>query len=138
VDTVVDPGDAAGAVRATGHPDADPLAHAVAEFIASGAPHSIDRVAQLKVSLARVRPPIWRRVLLPAIAYTYDLGACWEHEITLEKIILRPGGQDYPVCVAFRGDSPIEYWSEEEPEEPSPFGLNEVNRRLAALGRETA
>jgi hypothetical protein len=29
-------------------------------------------------------------------------------------------------------------WSEEEPEEPRPFGLNEVNRRLAALGREAA
>jgi hypothetical protein len=25
-----------------------------------------------------------------------------------------------------------------EPEEPGPFGLNEVNRRLAALGREAA
>jgi hypothetical protein len=34
------------------------------------------------------------------------------------------------------GDSPVEYWSEEEPEEPAPFGLKEVNRRLAALGRE--
>ena len=31
-----------------------------------------------------------------------------------------------------------EYWCEEEPEEPEPFGLNEVNRRLAALGREPA
>ena len=30
------------------------------------------------------------------------------------------------------------YWSEEEPEEPSPFGLSEVNRRLAALGRDPA
>ena len=39
------------------------------------------------------------------------------------------------VCVEFRGDSPGEYWSEEEPEEPRPFGLNEVSRRLAALGR---
>jgi hypothetical protein len=42
------------------------------------------------------------------------------------------------VCVEFRSDSPVEYWSETEPEEPEPFGLNEVNRRLAALGRETA
>jgi hypothetical protein len=50
----------------------------------------------------------------------------------------RDHSQDYRVCVAFRGDSPVEYWSEEEPEEPSPFGLNEVNRRLAALGREPA
>jgi hypothetical protein len=38
--------------------------------------------------------------------------------------------------LAFRGDSPVEYWSEEEPEEPEPFGINEVNGRLAALGRE--
>ena len=46
--------------------------------------------------------------------------------------------EEYLVCVAFRGDSPVEYWSEEEPEEPEPFSLNEVNRRLAALGREPA
>ena len=72
------------------------------------------------------------------IAYTYDLGACWEHEITLEATILRDRSQDYPVCVEFRGDSPVEYWCEDEPEEPEPFGLNEVNRRLAALNREPA
>jgi hypothetical protein len=189
--------DRLAAVRATGHPDADALAQAVAEFVASGAPRSIDQVAQLKVSLAGFRPTIWRRVLIPAtrtlsdlhvviqvlfgwdgdhlhvfevgkkqygdpfvnlegtgdeeairiqdavapggtIAYTYDLGTCWEHEITLERTIPRDNGQEYPVCVAFRGDSPVEYWSEEEPEEPRPFGLNEVNRRLAALGREAA
>ena len=183
------------ATRATGHPDAGPLARAVADFAASGAPRSIDQVAQLKVSLTRFRPPIWRRVLVPAtatlsdlhvviqvlfgwdgdhlhlfqigkkrygdpfvqlhqtgdeeavrirdamvpggtIAYTYDFGACWEHEITLEATVPRDHGQDYPVCVAFRGDSPVEYWCEEEPEEPEPFGQNEVNRRLAALGRE--
>ncbi len=183
------------AVRATGHPDAGPLALVVAEFAASGAPRSVDQVAQLKVALSHVRPPIWRRVLLPAtatlgdlhgviqvlfgwdddhlhvfesgkkrygdpfvhlegtgdeeavrvrdamtaggtIAYTYDLGACWEHEIRLEKTIPRDHGQVYPVCVEYRGDSPVEYWSEEEPEEPAPFGMKKVNQRLAALGRE--
>jgi hypothetical protein len=72
------------------------------------------------------------------ITYTDDLGACWEHEITLERTISRDHSQEYPVCVAFRGDSPVEYWSETEPEEPRPFGLNEVNRRLAAPGREAA
>jgi hypothetical protein len=72
------------------------------------------------------------------IAYTYDLGACWEHEITLEKTVPRDHSQVYPVCVEFRGDSPVEYWSEEEPEEPEPFGMKKVNRRLAALGRERA
>ena len=45
-------------------------------------------------------------------------------------------GTGRPVCVAFRGHSPVEYWNETEPEEPRPFGLNEVNRRLAARGRE--
>jgi len=50
--------------------------------------------------------------------------------------VARDHSRDYPVCVEFRGDSPVEYWSEEEPEDPEPFGLNEVNRRLAALGRE--
>ncbi len=66
----------------------------------------------------------------------YDLGACWEHEITLERTIPRDHSQVYPLCVEYRGDSPVEYWSEEEPEEPAPFGMKEVNRRLAALGRE--
>jgi Plasmid pRiA4b ORF-3-like protein len=185
------------AVRATGHPDADALARAVAEFAASGAPRSIDQVAQLKVSLTRFRPSIWRRVLVPAtatlgdlhvviqvlfgwdgdhlhlfqvgkkqyadqftglegtgdeeavrvrdvmapggtIGYTYDFGADWEHEITLEATVPRDHTQDYPVCVAFRGDSPVEYWCEEEPEEPEPFGINEVNRRLLELGGEPA
>jgi hypothetical protein len=185
------------AVRATGHPEAEPLAQAAAAFAASGAPRSIDQVAQLKVSLRRARPPIWRRVLLPAtatlgdlhqviqvlfgwdgdhlhlfdtgnkrysdpftrleetgneeairvrdaiaaggtIAYTYDFGADWEHVITLEKTVPRDHSQQYPVCVAFKGDSLVEYWDEEEPEEPVPFVIKEVNRRLAALDREPA
>jgi hypothetical protein len=187
--------DRLAAVLATGHPDAGPLARAVAEFAASGAPRSVDQVAQLKVALSHARPPIWRRVLVPAtatlgdlheviqvlfgwdgdhlhvfetgkkqysdpfvelegtgdeeavrvrdamtagatITYTYDFGACWEHEITLEKMISRDDSQVYPVCVEFRGDSPVEYWNEDEPEESAPFGMKAVNRRLAALDRE--
>jgi hypothetical protein len=181
-------------VRATGHPDAAALSRAVAAFAASGAPRSIDQVADLKVSLADSRPPIWRRVRLPVVAtlgdlhnvirvlfgwdddhlhvfqagrkqysdplmdldgtrnedairlrdamarnsgkisYTYDLGACWEHEITLEQTLLGEPDQDYPVCVVYKGDSPVEYWCEGDPEEPAPFDLAEVNRKLAALG----
>jgi hypothetical protein len=77
-----------------------------------------------------------RDVLTPGgnISYTYDLGACWEHEIALEQMLARDPGQDYPVCVAYKGDSPVEYWSEDDPEEPEPFDLAEVNRNLAALG----
>jgi Plasmid pRiA4b ORF-3-like protein len=77
-----------------------------------------------------------RDVLAPGakIGYTYDFGADWEHEITLEQTIPRDPGQDYPVCVEWRGDSPVEYWTEDDPEEPEPFSLAEVNRELAALG----
>jgi hypothetical protein len=182
------------AVRATSHPDAEPLARAVADFAASGVPRSIDQVAQLKVALKHARPPIWRRVLLPAtatlsdlhaviqvlfgwdgdhlhlfvagnkrysgpfsrledneneqavrvrdaiapggtIAYTYDFGAYWEHTITLEKMIPRDDSQQYPVCVAFNGDSPVEYWEEERPRKPAPFDRKKVNRRLAPQRR---
>jgi hypothetical protein len=49
-----------------------------------------------------------------------------------------PLTRQYPVCVAFRGDSPVEYWDEDRPGKPKPFGLKVVNRRLAALGRRPA
>jgi Plasmid pRiA4b ORF-3-like protein len=180
-------------VEATDHPDAAELSQAVAAFAASGAPRSIDQLAELKVSLTGSRPPIWRRVRLPVTAnladlhdaiqmlfgwdgdhlhvfqagkkqysdpfvnlertgdecavrvrdvltsggkirYTYDLGACWEHEIILEQTLARDPGHDYPACVAYKGDSPVEYWSEDDPGEPEPFNMAEVNRELAALG----
>ena len=180
-------------VQATDHPDAAELSQAVVAFAASGAPRSIDQVAELKVSLTGSRPPIWRRVRLPVtatladlhdavqvlfgwdgdhlhvfqagkkqysdpfvnlegtadegavrvrdaltsggkISYTYDLGACWEHEIILEQTLARDPGQDYPTCVAYKGDSPVEYWSEDDPGEPEPFDMAEVNRELAVLG----
>jgi hypothetical protein len=60
-------------VRATGHPDAGALARAVAEFAASGAPRTIDQVAELKVALADIRSPMWRRVQLPVAASLGDL-----------------------------------------------------------------
>ena len=185
------------AALATGHPDAAELVRAVAEFAASGAPRSVDQVAELKVSLARFRPPVWRRVQLPVTAtlgdlhaviqvlfdwdgdhlhefrvgkkrysdsfanldwaededavrvrdafagggkvrYTYDFGASWEHEVTLERTLARDAGRQYPVCVAFRGDSPDEYWPGDEEDddhadEPEPFDLADVNERLAGL-----
>jgi hypothetical protein len=71
------------------------------------------------------------------IAYTYDFGSAGSTRSRWKRRS-RAITARTTRCVAFRGDSPVEYWSEEEPEEPSPFGLNEVNRRLAALGREPA
>jgi Plasmid pRiA4b ORF-3-like protein len=70
------------------------------------------------------------------ISYEYDLGEGWIHEIALQKTVLREPGADYPVCVKYSGDSPVEYPdydSDEEPR-PEPFDLEAVNRRLAALG----
>jgi hypothetical protein len=185
------------AVEAAEHADAPGLVKGVREFIASGAPRTIDEVMVLKVSLAGFRPPVWRRIEMPAIAtletlhwviqelfawdgdhlhvfevgrkqygcadmsvedaadaaeirlkeafaaagdaggkveYTYDLGTCWRHEITLEKMVSREPGRTYPVCVAFKGDQPVEYWSEEDPQDPEPFDLAEVNRSLSHLG----
>ena len=41
----------------------------------------------------------------------------------------------YPVCVAFGGDSPVEYPSEDEPQEPQPFDQAAVNTALAGILR---
>ncbi len=181
----------------TGHPDAPDVVRAVKELVASGAPRSMDTVAELKVTLLGYRPACWRRVQLPVtatlgevhnviqelfgwdgdhlhvfsigkkhysdpfmdleetgdeeeirvkdafaagdggkVAYTYDFGASWRHEITLEKTLVREQEQAYPVCAAFRGDSPVEYWNEEDPQDPEPFDLARVNRHLARLRQE--
>jgi|SRR6266851_5899127 len=69
------------------------------------------------------------------ISYTYDLGASRKHEITLEQTLPCDRGQDYPVCVAYKGGSPVEYWCEDDPEEPEPFDRAEVNRKLARARR---
>jgi hypothetical protein len=57
-------------VRATGHPSALSLAAAIADFVASAGAEklSVNQCLQLKVSLARWKPPIWRTVLIPATA----------------------------------------------------------------------
>jgi hypothetical protein len=87
-------------------------------------------------------------VLVPAAATLGDLHAViqvvfgWDgdhlHVFRVGKTVSRDHAQAYPVCAEFRGDSPVEYWSEDEPEESVPFSIKEVNQRLAALGREPA
>jgi hypothetical protein len=114
-----------------------------ADVAAAGAVLGVDVPAKLR-TMADIR----RRVLVPVMATLGDLHVViqilfgWDgdhlHEFTVEKTLPRDHSQDYPVWVAFQGDSPVEYWSEEKPEEPKPFGLKKVNRRLAALGREPA
>jgi len=67
------------------------------------------------------------------IRYEYDFGASWWHEITLERTAERDPGTTYPLCSGFSGDSPVEYWSEDDPQEPEPFDLPQTNRHLANL-----
>jgi hypothetical protein len=69
------------------------------------------------------------------IGYEYDFGSSWQHEITLQKAITLDPDQLYPVRVTYLADSPVEYPGEEDPAEPEPFSLGEVNRKLAKLGR---
>ena len=69
------------------------------------------------------------------VGYEYDFGASWQHEITSQKAFMLDPDRLYPVCVAYRGDSPVEYSSEEDSQEPEPFSLTDVNRKLAKLGR---
>jgi hypothetical protein len=47
----------------------------------------------------------------------------------------REPGAEYPFCVKYSGDSPIEYpdYDSDEEQQPEPFNLEAVNRRLAAL-----
>jgi hypothetical protein len=71
----------------------------------------------------------------PKITYVYDFGADWIHEITRQKVITLEPGQDYPVCLAFGGNSPVEYTSGYEPEEPEPFDQAAVNTALAGILR---
>ena len=72
--------------------------------------------------------------------YTYDLGACWEHEITLERVIPSEPGQPTLRCVAYAGDSPLEYpVLEDDDGNPvddlvvtRPFHLDRANATLAS------
>jgi hypothetical protein len=63
------------------------------------------------------------------ISQTYDLGACWQHEIMLEKVL-----NDHPLqrveCVTGEGGDPIEYYDPDDPEEPAPFDVAAINERL--------
>ena len=74
------------------------------------------------------------------LTYTYDLGAGWEHEIVLEKLVPMPANGPALACTAFAGDSPLEYpQSEDDDGEPiadpvltRPYRLDKVNATLAS------
>jgi hypothetical protein len=179
------------ALEAGAHPDLAVLRRAIEDFTASGARL---RVFQLKIALDRMRPPVWRRVLVPASAtlgdlhriikvvlgwgddhlhlfstdsgrfadayhglddcddedtirlsralpqlgatlrYVYDFGDDWRHTITLEKVDQPDTPPDHPVCVAGRGDAPVEDWHPDDSDHPdgtTPFDRDAINAALA-------
>ena len=192
--------DLIAALPRSGHPQAAQVAQALTEFLASGAPRSIEHQLQLTVRLTRGRTATWRRVLVPAtdnlgslswvicvlfgwdgdhlhvfrvgrlsftdtafpleetqdeddvrlsrlfatgvrkLTYTYDLRVGWEHEIILEKLVPMVAGQPTLRCLAFAGDSPLEYpvlYDEyqnmiTDPVVTRPFNLDKVNATLAS------
>ncbi|MFJ9370947.1 plasmid pRiA4b ORF-3 family protein [Nocardia sp. NPDC101769] len=65
------------------------------------------------------------------ITYTYDLGDCHRHEITLERI--DSAEIAHPVCVDGRGDHPLEDYNPDYPEDPVPFVQDTVNHQLRTL-----
>lgn len=56
------------AMRRGDHADTATLAEALTTFVASGTKPTCSQVYQLKISLKRMRNPVWRRVLVPATA----------------------------------------------------------------------
>jgi hypothetical protein len=76
------------------------------------------------------------------LSYRYDLGDCWDHEITVEKTV-PPGEVTRPECLAGRGVTPAEDgvdWYEDddgnlvpvaEPEPERVYHLARINRALA-------
>ena len=180
-------------IERTTHPAAAELTTTVTTFLASGTTPTSAQAYQLKISLDRMRPPVWRRVLLPAtatlaelheviqvvmewdedhlhaftvgrrsygdlnfdgdyddeeqlrltrafassstISYRYDFGDCWDHSIHREHVLDLVDGATYPVCVAGRGDAPVEDWTDGP--QSTPFDRDEINRRLARLGAAT-
>ena len=65
------------------------------------------------------------------VRYEYDFGAGWVHEVTRTGSSRLAPGEAVPRCLSFSGDNPVEYWSEDEPADPEPFEMAEVNRALA-------
>lgn len=61
------------AVHATGHPDADRLTARISQVAAEGQERPRPRVLQLKITLDRFRPAVWRRILLEADRTLEDL-----------------------------------------------------------------
>ncbi len=157
------------------------------------APRSAPAVTamQLQIRLDRVRPPVWRRVVLDSrttlgelhgiiqaafdwdddhlhvftvdghhytdpcielvdcadeslveiaaalprpttsLRYRYDLGDCWDHTVTFEKVLDLGAAGPLPVCTGGRGAAPIEDWTPDDEQEAPAFDRDRITRAMA-------
>jgi hypothetical protein len=93
-----------------------------------------DPFHELEETASEDSMPLYRALPGPAakVSYTYDLGACWAHEIVLEKV-LDDHPLPHPECVTGQGDNPIEYYDPDDPDGPAPFDATAINTRLRKL-----
>lgn len=68
-----------------------------------------------------------------SIAYVYDFGDSWQHDITLEEVVEPDPTTGCPVCVAGRGDAPVEDWCEDDGPALIPFDRADINANLTRL-----
>jgi hypothetical protein len=68
-----------------------------------------------------------------SMSYVYDFGDNWLHDIDVEKVVEPDAATAYPVCVAGRGDAPVEDVGEDE-DAWIPFDQVGINAQLAHLG----
>jgi hypothetical protein len=54
-------------------------------------------IYQLKITLAAIKPPIWRRVQVNDCIY--DFGDNWEHVIQVQKVLEADPRARYPLCI---------------------------------------
>lgn len=68
-----------------------------------------------------------------SISYIYDFGDSWRHDIVLETFVEPDHAVSHPVCVAGRGDAPVEDLNEDDEPAWIPFDRDDINARLGRL-----
>ncbi len=68
-----------------------------------------------------------------SIAYVYDFGDSWLHDIALENVVEPEPTTSYPICVDGRGDAPVEDWCEDDGPALIPFDRADINANLGRL-----
>lgn len=88
--------------------------------------------SRVSVADALPRPTAWLR-------YRYDLGDCWDHTVTCEKLVDRSAAGPLPACTGGRGAAPIEDWIPDDEREAAEFDRERITVAITrALARTPA